>query len=358
MQTRVLRIDAAAPESAALAEAVAVLRRGGLVAFPSETVYGLGANALDSDAVGRIFAAKGRPANNPLIVHVATAEQARELTGDWPDTAARLSAQYWPGPLTLVLSRNYRVPEIVTAGGPTIAIRIPAHPVALALLCGVGLPLAAPSANRSSYLSPTRPEHVLRSLDGRIDLLLDAGPTTGGVESTVLDVSTSPPRLLRPGLIAPAQIEAVVGPIQRAALSDASQGGALPSPGMLSRHYAPNARLECTAKDAPARVEALCRGGTRVGWLAFGGSDLPQRPELTLVLMPSDAGNYAAQLYAALHILDEAEVEQIVVSMPPDTEEWLAVRDRLMRAASGTVWPRASGERGQRACPRSPEARS
>jgi L-threonylcarbamoyladenylate synthase len=275
MQTRVLRVDAGAPDALALTEAAAVLRRGGLVAFPTETVYGLGANALDAAAVARIFTAKGRPAKNPLIVHVATVEQARELTADWPDAAGRLAALFWPGPLTLVLPRNSRVPDIVTAGGPTVALRIPGHPVALALLRAANLPLAAPSANRSAYLSPTRPEHVLRGLGGRIDLLLDAGPTSGGVESTVLDLSTSPPRLLRPGLIAPTPIEAVVGPIERVTPLAVSHPAPLPSPGMLPRHYAPNVPLECVVHDAAMLVEALCRQGARVGWLTFAGPDLP-----------------------------------------------------------------------------------
>jgi len=334
MHTRVLRVDPVIPEPAVLAEAASVLRRGGLVAFPTETVYGLGANASDPDAVARIFRAKGRPAGNPLIVHVAAKDQAQELTSEWPEAADRLSARFWPGPLTLVLLRNPRVPDIVTAGGATVALRVPAHPVALALLRTVHTPLAAPSANRSSHLSPTRPEHVRRSLDGRIDLLLDAGSTTGGVESTVLDVSTSPPRLLRPGLISPAQIEAVVGPIQRLA---SPAGGALRSPGLLARHYAPTAPLECVNVDAAARVEALCRTGMRVGWLTFTGAELAHLPELRRIMMPSDVTAYAAEMYAALHSLDEAGVERIIVTMPPDTEEWLAVRDRLRRASSGPI---------------------
>jgi L-threonylcarbamoyladenylate synthase len=333
MQTRVHRVDPASPEVNAVADAATVLRRGGLVAFPTETVYGLGGNALDAEAVARIFAAKGRPAHNPLIVHVASIEQARELTAEWPEAANRLGSQFWPGPLTLVLPRSSRLPNVVTAGGPTVAIRIPSHPVALALLREVKLPLAAPSANRSAYLSPTRPEHVLRALKDRIDLVLDAGPTTGGVESTVLDVTRLPPCLLRPGLIAPAQIESVVGPITRAALSAAAEEGALPSPGLLPRHYAPNAPVECVDGDAWARVKSLCQQGTRVGWLTFAGPEVHRLAGLNLILMPSNAVGYAAQLYAALHSLDNAGVERIIVSMPPDTEDWLAVRDRLRRAS-------------------------
>src|SRR5262249_53360113 len=185
-----------APQGAIIGEAAAILRRGGLVAFPTETVYGLGASALDPAAVARIFAAKGRPPNNPLIVHVAHAGQARQSTAQWRPSADPLPGAFWPGPLSIVLPRGLCVPDIVTAGGATVAIRVPAHPVALALLREADLALAAPSANRSSYLSPTRAEHVVKGLSGRVDLVLDAGPTSGGLESTVLDLTTSPPRLL------------------------------------------------------------------------------------------------------------------------------------------------------------------
>jgi L-threonylcarbamoyladenylate synthase len=333
MQTRVIRVDAANPDAAALAEAAAILRQGGLVAFPTETVYGLGANALDAGAVARIFTAKGRPSNNPIIVHVATVEQARDLTNDWPDVAARLAECFWPGPLTLVLPRGTRVPDIVTASGPTVAVRVPAHSVALALLHATALPLAAPSANPSSHLSPTHPDHVLHGLEGKFDLLLDAGPTTGGVESTVLDLTASLPRLLRPGLISPARIEAVIGPIQRATPLAVSRSLPLPSPGLLPRHYAPRAILECEEKDAATRVEALCRQGVQVGWLVFGVPASACLSGSIAISMPADPPSYAGQLYAALHRLDDAGVERIVVSMPPDTEEWLAVRDRLLRAS-------------------------
>ena len=213
MQTEVVVVDAQAPQADRIARAAAVLRCGGLVAFPTETVYGLGALALDAGAVGRIFAAKGRPTNNPVIVHVADIAAAVEIAAAWPDAAELLARRFWPGPLTLVVPRGDAVPDIATAGGSTVAIRVPVHPVALALLRAVAAPVAAPSANRSSELSPTRAGHVLRGLDGRIDMVLDGGPTTGGIESTVLNVTTSPPRLLRPGLIGPAELEAVIGPI-------------------------------------------------------------------------------------------------------------------------------------------------
>ena len=200
---------------ASLARAVAALHAGKLVAFPTETVYGLGANALDPDAVRRIFAAKGRPASNPVIVHVASIEQVALIASDWPDDADRLAAAFWPGPLTLVLPRRPEVPDVVTAGGPTVAVRIPSHPVALRLLAMLGLPVAAPSANRSNHLSPTTARHVFDDLNDRIDLILDGGPTSGGIESTVVDVTIRPARLLRPGLIDPAAIERILGPILR-----------------------------------------------------------------------------------------------------------------------------------------------
>ncbi len=331
MHTEVLPIDAEQPDPGAIARAAAVLRAGGLVAFPTETVYGLGANALDATAVGRIFAAKGRPAHNPLIVHVAAVGDAGRVAASWPESAARLAARFWPGPLTLVLPKRPEVPATVTAGGPTVAVRVPAHPIALALIRAAGAPVAAPSANRSGYISPTRADHVLRGLDGRIDMVLDVGPVPGGIESTVLDLTSEPPRLLRPGLVSPAEIEAILGPVARSAPAAAPAESPLPSPGMLSRHYAPRAPLELADGDGRASVEELRRAGLRVGWLAFGGADLAG---VTVVAMPADPDGYAARLYAALHALDGAGVDRIIVARPPESDEWLAVRDRLRRAAA------------------------
>jgi L-threonylcarbamoyladenylate synthase len=331
MQTEVLPTDAKRPDDAAVARAAAVLRRGGLVAFPTETVYGLGASALDAAAVARVFAAKGRPANNPLIVHLAGAADAARVCASWPEAAARLAEHFWPGPLTLVLPKRPELPDAVTAGGPTVAVRVPAHAVARALIATAGVPVAAPSANRSGYLSPTRAEHVLAGLDGRIDLVLDAGPVPGGIESTVLDLTGDPPRLLRPGLVSPAEIEAVVGPVIRPVTKEAPAEDALPSPGMLSRHYAPRTPLELAGDDGAARVEELRRAGLRVGWLTFGGR---QADGATVVTMPDDPEGYAARLYAVLHALDGAGLDRIVAARPPEGEEWLAVRDRLRRAAA------------------------
>jgi L-threonylcarbamoyladenylate synthase len=331
MTTDILAISSRHPEPDAIARAADVLRRGGLVAFPTETVYGLGANALNAGAVSRIFAAKGRPPTNPLIVHVADAAGARSVVSTWPDTATYLAERFWPGPLTLVLPRTAFVPDVVTASGPTVAVRVPAHPVAQALLRSTGFPLAAPSANASNYVSPTQAEHVRHDLDGRIDLILDGGPTPGGLESTVLDLTSSPPRLLRPGLVTAAELELVLGPIAQASESPAA--APLPSPGMLRRHYAPRAALECVV-GGQDRVEALCREGRRVGWLAIDSPALPQLPGLTVVPMSRDPAEYAACLYAALHELDALGVEHIVVSLPPHGDAWLAIHDRLRRAST------------------------
>jgi L-threonylcarbamoyladenylate synthase len=335
MRTEVLAIDPIAPDPGSVARAVEVLRRGGLIAFPTETVYGLGANALDKRAVAGIFAAKGRPPNNPLIVHIACVADARLLVREWPDSARQLAERFWPGPLTLVLPSAGVVAEAVTAGGPTVALRVPAHPVALAMLREVGMPLAAPSANRSSRVSPTTAEHVLRGFDGRVDLILDAGPTTGGIESTVLDLAHAPTRLLRPGLVPPGRIEAVIGPVDRVS-SSPRPDGALASPGLLDRHYAPAAILECVDDPSLPHVNWLLQKGFRVGWLTFWGEELGKEG-LIVLRMPRRSAEYAAQLYAALHQLDALGVTRIVVDWPPDTEEWLAVRDRLRRAASRVI---------------------
>jgi L-threonylcarbamoyladenylate synthase len=333
----------------AIARAAAILRAGGLVAFPTETVYGLGANALDARAVAAIFVAKGRPSHNPLIVHVAGPAEARELVTDWPDCTDLLIAHFWPGPLSLVLPRAPLVPDAVTGGGNTVAIRMPAHPVALRLLQEAGIPLAAPSANRSNQLSPTRAEHVLRDLDGRIDLILDGGPTPGGIESTVLDLTHRPPRLLRPGLVTPGEIEAVIGPIdspggQASALAGLAplsrsgrgvggEGAPLPSPGMMSRHYAPRTPLEAVPGDARERVLELVRQGRRIGWITHRAKEPLRLVEVVEVVLPDDPAAYAAALYHTLHQLDAAGLDRIVVEWPPEGEEWLGIRDRLRRAA-------------------------
>jgi L-threonylcarbamoyladenylate synthase len=330
MPCEVLPVDAHTPAPEAIARAAHILRTGGLVAFPTETVYGLGANALDADAVAKIFAAKGRPAHNPIIVHIATIEDAKKLVCSWPDIAEHLAARFWPGPLTLVLPKAARVSDLLTAGGPTIALRMPAHPVALALLRACGLPLAAPSANRSTELSPTLPEHVLRGLADRIDLLLDAGPTPGGLESTVLDLTGDPPRLLRPGLVTLPELEALLGPIERGTPAK-NHDEPLRSPGQMPRHYAPRTPLEVVV-DSRCRVEDLCKQGLRVGWVTHTEEAISAA--LLHILLPADPVSYSAKLYAALHELDDAGLDRIIVETPPSGDDWLAVHDRLQRASA------------------------
>ena len=328
METAVLTVDPQTPTPDAIRRAADVLRGGGLVAFPTETVYGLGANALDTLAVGRIFEAKGRPATNPVIVHVADASEVLNVAANWPATAALLAEQFWPGPLTLVVPKADAVPPIVTAGGPAVAVRCPDHPVARALIRAAGRPVAAPSANRSTELSPTRAEHVLKSLSGRIDLILDGGPCRGGLESTVVDVTGAVPRVLRPGLVTVPMLEAVCGEVE----VGASAAGVARSPGQMAKHYSPRTRLDLVAGDALLddcfEVSAL---GLRVGTLRFSGRKPKSGIDTNLTADPERA---AALLYEALHRLDQAGLDLILVELPPETPEWAAVRDRLTRAAA------------------------
>jgi L-threonylcarbamoyladenylate synthase len=293
--------------------AAALLRAGRLVAFPTETVYGLGANALDPVAVRRIYEAKGRPAGSPLIVHVESPEQARTLAADWPETAARLVHWFWPGPLTLVLPKTPAIPDDATGGLPSVGLRMPAHPIALALIHAARVPVAAPSANRFSTLSPTRAEHVRASLGDAVDMILDGGPTVIGIESTVLSLTGSRPLLLRPGAITREEIEAHIGPVDLA--SSSAPGGAHPSPGLHPRHYAPATPL-LLLEDG--QIPPTGRGVT----LAPGAG------------LPASARPYAAALYATLHELDQRRLDWIALVLPPRTPEWDAIHDRLARAAT------------------------
>jgi len=322
---------------AAVERAVRILDGGGLVAIPTETVYGLAAVATDADAVGRIFTAKGRPAMNPLIVHVADEAMARSLAADWPVSASRLTAAFWPGPLTVVVPRGPRIPDIVTAGGDTVALRCPGHPLTRLLLETLHAPLAAPSANRSLSLSPTTATHVLDSLGNRVDLILDAGPCAHGIESTVVDCTVDPPLILRPGPLAAATLAGALGaPIAAGAVQPDTRPAR--APGQLARHYAPRTPLELS-EDAPNRVAALLAAGRRVGWLTTMAGGLQARRlaaarDVVIVPMPDEPVAYAAMLYAALHALDKRDLAAIVVDTPPDTDAWQAIRDRLMRAST------------------------
>jgi len=323
--TRLLRVSHA--EDPAIREAASILIAGGLVAFPTETVYGLGADGLNPAAVARIYAAKGRPATNPVILHVADVASAQALVSQWPVAAQALADRFWPGPLTLVLPAAAAVPAIVRAGGPTVALRCPAHRVALALIHAVGRPLAAPSANRSQQLSPTRAEHVASSLGEAVDLILDAGATEAGLESTILDLTCHPPRILRPGPISPAELAVVIGPV-------ALWAGAVPAgdrqaaPGMAERHYAPRAKVLLV----PAGSGVAVASG-RTAYVAFGA--LPVLPEgVHGIALRLDAEAVGTRLYALLHELDDAGFECIVMEHPPAGDAWLAVRDRLQRASA------------------------
>ena len=295
-----------------ISDAAGIIRAGGLVAFPTETVYGLGANALDPAAVQKIFEMKGRPETSPLIVHVASVEMAREIVAEWPPLAEDLARQWWPGPLTLVLPKKSIVPDIVTAGLPTVGVRMPNHPVALALIEEAGVPVAAPSANRFTGLSPTTAEHV-RAAFGDAVPMLEGGPCAVGIESTVVAIEGGELKLLRPGMIS-------LGEIERAAEQGA--GAPHPSPGMHEKHYSPRTRLILVrgASELPDRT------GAYVWRVALG-------PTARAVRMPLDAEPYAAQLYRVLHQLDTENWPWIAVEMPPDAPDWSAIRDRLTRAA-------------------------
>ena len=334
IRTEMRIVDPQNPDPTALQQAGSVIREGGLVAFPTETVYGLGANALNADAVARIFNAKGRPSFNPLIVHVPDIASARELVAVWTEEAEKLAQHFWAGPLTLVLPKSHAIPDIVTGGGNTVAVRIPAHPIAQALLRSAGVPIAAPSANRSNQLSPTLAKHVVKGLNGRIDMILDGGATSGGVESTVLSLVESPPRLLRPGLITPAEISEVIGIIQVGVSSHIeTERVPLLSPGMLTRHYAPQTPLLLATNEGAETVKALLGQGLKVVWLTFQSQTTCT--DLQVVVMPQDAEGYASRLFAELHQWDSMGVDRIVVSALPQGEKWLAVADRLQRASQG-----------------------
>ena len=304
-------------------DAVDLLSRGGLVAFPTETVYGLGADARSSAAVRRIFHAKGRPPTNPLIVHVADKRTARHYAAAWPKHAETLATAFWPGPLTLVLPKTDLIVSEATAGRGTVGLRAPNHPLALELLTAFDGPIAAPSANRSNHLSPTTAGHVRQELGNAVDLILDGGPCQVGIEATVLDLSADRPTILRPGSITRAQIENLIGPVNIFEGSiDPTIAAA--SPGQQERHYAPL---------TPAfRFDGPPPGDSRAGFVSIGTA--LHRTTRTHIEMPSDPHAYAQHFYAVLRELDELHLSAIYIQMPPDHSDWTAVRDRIMRATT------------------------
>jgi L-threonylcarbamoyladenylate synthase len=301
-----------------IAQAAAILRRGGLVAFPTETVYGLGANALDTAAVRRIFEVKQRPATSPLIVHAASETMARAYAAVWSPAARDLARRFWPGPLTLVVPKKPVIPDIVTAGLATVGLRVPAHPVAIALIRAAGVPVAAPSANRFTQLSPTSAEHVRASLGDAVDMILDGGSTPVGIESTVLSL-VGVPTLLRPGMISKEEIEAVIGDVADAPAAAAGLPHA--APGMHRKHYSPRTPLLLIAP-----------GERPVGGR---GAVISHRSHAHgVVRMSADPKRYAAALYATLHELDGQGYDWIAVERVPELDAWAGIRDRLTRAAA------------------------
>jgi L-threonylcarbamoyladenylate synthase len=320
--------------AAAVNRAAALLRAGEVVALPTETVYGLAANALDARAVGRIFEAKNRPAYNPIIVHVEGLAMARKCVAQWPELASRLAEAFWPGPLTLVLRRAGEIPDVVTAGGETVGVRWPSHPFMQAVMRECDFPLAAPSANLANRVSPTSAGHVQAQLGDRIPLIIDGGQCQVGIESTVLELSVSPPRLLRPGIIHEQALIAVTG--QLAQGLDRGER-VLKSPGMLRKHYAPRARLVVWSwKD-----ERQLRAQVRRYRMAFSRTcivahtNVPSAEGFADVsVVPHDAAAFARALYAELNRCDEAGAQWIIVEAVPEKDEWSAVVDRLTRAAA------------------------
>jgi L-threonylcarbamoyladenylate synthase len=339
--TALWKVDPQQPKEQDIARAAETIVRGELVAFPTETVYGLGANALDPEAVLKIFKAKGRPSSDPLIVHLEGPQDLALVSSSQPENALKLARAFWPGPLTLLLPKSDRIPPEVTAGLQTVAVRVPAHAVALNLLRACGVPIAAPSANRFGHASPTTAQHVLDDLFGRVDVVLDAGPTPLGVESTVLDILSQPPVILRPGGLPREQIEAIIGPVRLA------QAGELlsSSPGRLARHYAPWSRtILCTGMHLQ---DHAAKEGRKVGVIAVseGLQLMGPGPFETCDLGPmSDLPQVARRLFAGLRSLEGANVDLVLAHTLPAIGLGLAINDRLGRAASRLVAASNHGE--------------
>lgn len=322
-RTEILNARDAAGARQAIATALGILRRGGVVAIPTETVYGLAANAEDAAAVRRIFTAKGRPGHNPLIVHVAGADHGAGFVSRWPGEAAALAEAFWPGPLTLVLPAGHRVAPPVLAGGSTVGLRAPCHPIALELIRSGPIALAAPSANRSNSLSPTCAAAVLEDLGGRIDAILDGGGCGVGIESTVLDLSGEAPIVLRPGMITAGDIAGVLG--REVFAGGGREGEVLKSPGQLRRHYAPRIPLVLVeGPPAPGDGDFPVRLGPREEWT----------PQQVVLLEEPEA--YARALYRALRWAEQSGCARIVLQLPPRGERWEAIHDRLHRGATAS----------------------
>jgi L-threonylcarbamoyladenylate synthase len=335
MNTEILSTHTPALFAAAVKRATELLRAGEVVALPTETVYGLAANALDERAVAKIFQIKGRPANNPIIVHIAGVAMAKRCVKAWPNPAEKLARAFWPGPLTLVLPCAKEIPRIVTAGGATVGVRWPGHPFIQAVIRECGFPLAAPSANLSSRVSPTNAGHVHKQLGGKISLIVDGGQSQVGIESTVLDLTVSPPQILRPGMIHAESLAAVVKNIQRPTAD--SQQPKLKSPGLLKKHYAPKAKLLILSwcNDANLKSQIACRKSQIASCRVIAHTHIPSGENFARVsVMPRAAAAFARAIYAELHRCDAEGAAFIVIEAPPDLPEWSGIADRLRRAAA------------------------
>ncbi|HTY88814.1 MAG TPA: L-threonylcarbamoyladenylate synthase [Candidatus Acidoferrum sp.] len=335
MTAEILPTHTPALFAVAVQRAAERLRAGEVVALPTETVYGLAANALDEKAVARIFQIKGRPANNPIIVHVADMDLAKRCVAVWPPLADKMARAFWPGPLTLVLPRTREVPDIVVAGGTTVGVRWPAHPFIQAVIQECGFPLAAPSANLSGQISPTNAEHVQRQLGGRIPLIVDGGQAQVGIESTVLDLTVSPSRVLRPGMIHAESLAAVGENLEPR--TGRRQEGPFRSPGLLPKHYSPKAKLVVLRwrDEFDLRAQLSARNAPLATTFVIAHTHIPAAGDWAVVsVIPHDAEAFARAIYAELHRCDAKGAEWIVVEALPETPAWAGIADRLRRAAA------------------------
>jgi L-threonylcarbamoyladenylate synthase len=338
----ILSIHTPASFAAAVRRAVELLRRGEVVALPTETVYGLAANALDAKAVLKIFQIKGRPANNPIIVHIASVEMTKRCVANWPASADKLAKAFWPGPLTLVLPRAGEIPGIVTADGATVGVRWPSHPFIQAVIRECDFPLAAPSANLSGCVSPTNAEHVRKQLSDKILLIVDGGQSQVGIESTVLDLTVSPPQILRPGMIHAESLAAVTGNLQPSTFNLQPstfnlQPSRLRSPGLLKKHYSPKAKLLVLnwRDDADLRHQLSTLNHQLSTCFIIAHTRIPSEKNFARVsVIPYDAEAFARAIYAEFHRCDEMGAKLIVVEAPPALQEWSGIADRLRRAAA------------------------
>lgn len=333
-KTLLIKVDGEAPDERAIKKAAGILKRGGLVAFPTETVYGLGADALNAEAVQRIFVAKGRPLDNPIIVHVASPKDLELVATRITAKQTALAERFWPGPLTVIFQKSERLPSEVTAGRNTAAVRMPKNAVALALIRATGHPIAAPSANLSGRPSPTAAEHVYEDLAGRIDLILDGGPVEVGLESTVLDISRKPPVILRPGAITREELEAIIGPVA------VGGGGRLAarSPGIRHRHYSPRARVTLVTENDAGTVSRLLeehlRASRSVGVIIHNSMPIKESPLVAVRILPQELPLLARDLFAVMRELDQMGIEEMIIEETEEKGIGAAVMDRLRRAAA------------------------